>query len=163
MPDGSDVTTEATPQLDVAKRPKTKTSFDAAKYVVTIHEPGADPVHYDLSALSADTSRQLIGKGTAAYLTQAPDGHAEAYKRLKAGEYSNRKPAAPKVMDPWRQAIAHAAVEDTKKSDTPMSIEDAKAKAAALPIDEVKKRKTHAGVLKHYHKITGTAPVATLL
>ena len=76
-----------------------------------------------------------------------------AFDRLVAGEVPARKAKAVKV-DTWRLAIAQALVEVMKKAGRPISIDDAKARAASMSASAVAMRKTDVNVVREYNKIT---------
>jgi hypothetical protein len=109
---------------------------------------------FDLTKLPPNVVDHLSYIGFSVVVGRSKDRSA-TYASLVAGNITTRKPAGPKKLSNWRQAIANAFVEATKKTLVPMSIDDAKAKAADLTADQVRNLKTDAVVIKHYNKLTG--------
>jgi hypothetical protein len=77
------------------------------------------------------------------------------------GELPLRKPAV-KGLDDWRMAIAHAIVEQTKKTATPVLLDAAKVQAAAVTRAQLAAAKGDPTVVKHWRRLTG-APTASVL
>ena len=81
----------------------------------------------------------------------------DAYAKLKGG--ATQKAAAAHELDPWRLAVAHTIVEQSKKT---ISLDDAKAQAAEIDRTKLIELKKDPAVVKHWRKITG-APALSVL
>jgi hypothetical protein len=136
------------------KAQRVRATVDSAAGMFTISDSGG--VHtYSTAGLSDTVQAHLALLGLRRVVATAKDP-AAAYARLQAGQTpGQRGPGKPKEMNPWRLAYAHAKVEATKRTDAPLSLDDAKAAAAALPRDKLVEIKTHPLVVKHYAKLTG--------
>lgn len=164
LPD-SDIATgvddnEAETQQTVTKKANRKWTHDDAFSVATMKEGEVERVIV-LADLPETSKAYLVYFGLTVYLSRATttDEIAKAFKRLvdgeKMGVRGSGKTATPKV-DFWRQAIAHAFVESTKKAPAgQMTIEAAHEKAKGLDKDRVKKLKLDPVVVKHFNKLSG--------
>jgi hypothetical protein len=90
-------------------------------------------------------------------LSESPDA---AFARLVAGDLPRQRTGekSPKKPDTWRQAYAHALVEGTKKSDAPLTFDEATERARALDRSSLASAKLHPRVLHHYHRLNGGVP-----
>lgn len=135
---------------------KTRRTFSRDGGVVTMHEGGVATV-FVTSSLPTSSTEYLVYLGLTAFLSRSDDVTAQ-FKRLVDGEEMGKKgkPASAKAVDLWRQAIALAYVETTKKAPAgQMTLEVATAKAIGLDKDKVKRLKLDPAVVKHYNKIAG--------
>ena len=157
LPD-SDLTAseaEADKQQSVTKKANRKWTH-ADDYSSATMRDGAKSEYFQLDTLPETSRAYLIYMGLTVVLSRT-DKATEAFQRLVDGN-TWRKPgrvAAPK-RDFWREAIAHAFVEATKKAPAgQMTIEAAHEKAKELHKDHVKQLKLDPVVVKHFNKLSG--------
>ena len=157
LPDSdlSDGEVEADTQQSVTKKANRKWTHADDFASATMHD-GAKSEYFQLDTLPEASRAYLIYMGLTVLLSRT-DKTTEAFQRLVDGN-TGRKPgrvAAPK-RDFWREAIAHAFVETTKKApDGQMTIEVAHEKAKELHKDRVKQLKLDPIVVKHFNKLSG--------
>jgi hypothetical protein len=111
---------------------------------------------YSTAGLSDTVLRYLALVGLQRAVSTAKDP-AATYAKLQAGELPGRggRPAKPKEPNPWKLAYAHAKVESTRRTDAPLTLDQAKAAAEALDREALRTMKTNPLVVKHYAKLTG--------
>lgn len=138
-----------------------KWHMDAATRILTMTEPNGSKSTYPLANLPAASLDHATSIGLILLLGRA-DNPDVAFEKLERGEFRvAAEPKAPKVNE-WRLAIAHALVDATKKSDAPLTLDQAKERAAVLNVQQVGAQKTDLTVIKHYHKIRGTQPAGVM-
>jgi hypothetical protein len=161
--DGTDAATEVTAAyepVEAQAKPRNRWSFDHTTGTATVVYPSGNGDFFDFGALPEAATRHILAVGFKIVVGGADDMH-EAYGRLLAGQITTRKPAAPgPKLNDWRLAIANAMVDATKKLPEPLSLDDAKNRAAALSKDQVRAAKTDTAIVKAYNKLTGAAPVS---
>lgn len=141
------------------KTPRRQWSHNADFSVITMTESG-NPVNFYPSELPAVAISYLTFIGLSTYLSRTDDV-VRPMKRLQAGERLGErgKPGsdrAPKPVDMWRQAIALALVDATKKAPAgQMTHEVATSRAVAMDKDKVKAMKLDGAVVKHFNKLSG--------
>lgn len=146
------------PTAPVVKIPRRRWSFsdDYMTATVVSKPKGTGSVSFDLSLLSPVAFAHIAALGVSIVCGRADDMAAE-FARMVSGEASKpRAKAAPKVVNFWRQAIAAAYVEGTKKAAAgQMTLETATAKANGLEKSVVSRLKTDPAVIKQWNKLTG--------
>lgn len=149
--------TEATGTAETApaKAPRRQARFDLAAQTVTLLNDNGEPAQvFDAKRLPANAQAYALLAGMWTFIRSHEDLDA-AYDRLVQGDVPMpREPKGP-ALSPWRKAIANALVEATKKTDTPLTPEQADARAATLDRVQLAKAKTDPLVVKHYQKLTG--------
>ena len=144
--------TSDTPTFAV-KKPRETTTITGS--ILTITLPDGSVETYDAHAVHNDSAHALKMVGLRDAMRTSTD-RPKTYAALQAGTFGVRAPAGPKDLDPWRMAIAHAVVEETKKSDVPLTLDQAKEKAAAVTRDQLVVAKRSPLVVKHYAKLNPT-------
>jgi len=76
--------------------------------------------------------------------------------RLRISIYERRSKRLLRYSD-WRLASAHAKVEQTRRADVPIGLDDAKVAAKALTRVQLSDIKKHPLVVKQFAKMTGVA------
>lgn len=158
-----DTSSEPSP-VAAAAAARRRSVIDAAQHTVTVSEPdGTEIGTFSTAGLAQAAKDHFALAGMWGYLRGQPDV-AAAHKKLVEGHVPAPRQASaePKLSD-WRQAIALALVEATKKAPEPLTLDQAKAKAAAVSRDNLTKAKTDPVVVKHYNKITGKSADAGVL
>jgi hypothetical protein len=133
-------------------------AIDGGTGTVSVYLAGLDApmAVYTLAGMPRPAADHLAALGLWACLSRSENMDA-TYARLKAGDVP--KPRTKELKLPaWRMAIALALVDATKKAPEPLTLDAAKAKAAELPRETVAAYKLDPAVIKHYHKLQGTAP-----
>jgi hypothetical protein len=150
--------TENTEVTTAAPKERRKWRFAADTRILTMLEPNGSSSAFPFSSLPAASLDYATQLGLVHILSRA-DNAELAFGKLEAGDFP--QPGEPKApaLPGWRQAIAAALVDATKKHDLPLSQDAAQAKAAALDTVAVNGMKTDPAVIKFYHKLRGTAPV----
>lgn len=139
-----------------AKAKRRSYVIDLSTQSVTVFSADGENVGlYNLSDLPADVVTGLSLKGLSNEL-RGGKTEAEAFASLKSGNVPVRAPKAEAGLDAWRMACAHAAVEATKKSDAPLTLEAAKEKAAAFDRAKLSAAKKDPLVVKHYARLSGS-------
>jgi hypothetical protein len=87
-------------------------------------------------------------------------GGRNTYEKLKAG--ATQRPSASNELDPWRLAIAHSIVEQTKKTATPVMLDAAKVQAEAVTRENLVEAKKRPLVVKHWRKLTNLPEAGVL-
>jgi hypothetical protein len=142
-----------------ARAPRRVAKLDHATLTITTpDENGASTYH--VGALPEAARQWAMMQGVWTFMRMADDPDA-AFARLQSGNIprprSGEKP--PKKPNAWRLAYAHALVEETKKSENPLTIDAATETARKLSLPALKSAKVHPLVIKHFHRLNGsTAP-----
>ena len=152
-------TTEAT-KAEAARKARRTGRLNHATTSVTVTEgKGGAPREYDFSAMSSTVMHHLALVGAWNLFRMADDMDA-LHAELTAG----RLPEASAAPSVWRQAIAAAFVEATKKAASPLTREQADARVTNLTPTEFRQAKNDPAVIKHYMKLTGgKSPLMSLL
>ena len=144
----------------VAKQPRRRWSYADDYMTVNLGEPTGDTVTslvFDMGTLPEKAYAHLAAFAVTILCGRVDDPAAE-FARLVTGVAAERKPKSepkPKV-DFWRQAIALAFVDSTKKAPAgQMTIETATEKAKAIGKERLRELKLDPVVVKHFNKLTG--------
>ena len=108
---------------------------------------------FDAKVLPGNSLMYCSLIGLTLRLRSSKDADA-AYAALLTGNTPHRE-KGPKVLPLWREAAALTLVESTRKSDAPVSLEEARTKALALPKDKLAMAKLDPAVVRQYRKLTG--------
>ncbi len=139
-----------------AKADRIKVSYDVGAGAVTVQEGDSVRTH-SLDGIPEPVRTHLALMGLHVVTHRSIDA-AETVRRMQAGQIPGRASAQPKAeLSDWRLAYAHAKVEQTKKSDAPLNLDDAKAVAKALTREQLSAIKKNPLVVKHFAKLTGVA------
>jgi len=139
-----------------ARADRIKVSYDVGAGAVTVQDGDSVRTH-SLDGIPEPVRTHLALMGLHVATHRSIDA-AETVRRMQAGQIPGRASAQPKVeLSDWRLAYAHAKVEQTKKLDSPLSLDDAKAVAKALTREQLGDIKKHPLVVKHYNKLTGAS------
>lgn len=160
----SETSAEPSPVAAASATARRRSVIDTATHTITVSEPdGTEIGTFSAAGLSQAAKDHFALAGMWGYLRGQPDV-AAAHKRLVEGHVPAPRQASaePKLSD-WRQAIAMALVEATKKAPEPLTLDQAKAKAAAISRDNLIKAKTDPVVVKYFNKITGKQADAGVL
>ena len=159
--DENEFSTAPPPMPPGSRAPRRAAKLDhQAMTITTPDENGASIYHVD--ALPEPVKRYLMMTGAWTFMRMANDPDA-AFARLQSGSLpKQRGEKAPKKPNAWRLAIAHAMVEDTKKSDDPLTLDRALERARAVDRSALVKAKVHPLVIKHFHRLNNNAGVPSL-
>lgn len=116
---------------------------------------------YRLDDLSSDVVRHLALVGLRHTLVAG----RVTFEELLSGTVSHRRTAATKAPPPWREAIAAAIVEKTKKSAAPVDLETARSHVAAMTREQRDQMRGDPIVAKHFQRLAsgGVSPLDALL
>lgn len=145
-------------EVVTASPTRRKWRFAADTRILTMLEPNGSSSTFPLSSLPPASLDYVTQIGLKSLLINA-DNADTAFAELEAGKFPQPGETKAPALPGWRQAIAAALVDATKKSETPLALADAQAKAAALEVAAVNGMKTDPAVIKFYHKLRGTTPV----
>lgn len=153
-------TENTTTEVTATAAPRRKWRFASDTRILTMLEPNGSSSTFPLSSLPPASLYYVTQIGLKSLLINA-DNADTAFAELEAGKFPQPSTATakPKPVNEWRQAIAAALVDATKKSETPLALADAQAKAATLDVAAVNGMKTDPAVIKFYHRLRGTTPV----
>ena len=138
------------------KADRRKSTLDLVAKTLTITEAdGVTSTTYEVASLPANVQTWLM-------LNKLGDviRAGGSYEGLAKGELPTRTVGKPEAINPWRQALANALVDLTKKTPAPMSAADALAKSLSLTTAEVHGYKTDVSVVRHYNNIMGKVSVS---
>ncbi len=139
-----------------AKADRIKVSYDVAAGSVTVQEGDGVRTH-SLDGIPEPVRTHLALMGLHVATHRSSDA-AETVRRMQAGQIPGRASAQPKAeLSDWRLAYAHAKVEQTRRADAPIGLDDAKAAAKALTREQLGEIKKNPLVVKHFAKMTGVA------
>ncbi len=129
-----------------------------------IRPDGGIAAVFNMSLLPFAATDYLSQMGLVAVLSRSETPN-ETFKGLCDGSFPRNRGAVEKKtkVSDWRLAIASALVEATKKLPEPLSLEQATAKALALPRGKLADAKKDQLVLKHYNKLHPEDNVGDLL
>ena len=133
-----------------AKRSKRAAVYDMAAMTVTLHGEG-EPLVLNALALGNDAARWAQLHGIAQHCMRSEDAQV-AFGELVAGNVPEPRRTASKELDSWRMAYAHALVQETKKSPSPLTLDDAKELAGRLAREGLTKIKQNPVVVQMHHK-----------
>lgn len=147
------------------KKSRRRFGFGDDYMSVIVREPSQDGQSvgvstFDLSGVSVSNEvayKHLAAFGASVLLGRSDDMQAE-FLRIVSGKAAERKVsvAKPKVPNFWRQAIALAYVDATKKAaNGQMTLEAATEKANGLERSVLMRLKGDPAVIKHHNKLTG--------
>lgn len=114
-----------------------------------------DGTVYRALGLDARVKIGLMLEGLRLRCLQHKDGPMEGYRQLQRGILTQRVPAKPVELDPWRRAIAQAIVSTSKRVGKPISLDDAEAATRGLNRAGLIKAKLDPEVIKFHRKLTG--------
>ncbi|GAN79818.1 hypothetical protein [Acidocella aminolytica] len=129
---------------------------DGGAGTVRVTIPGGDVLSFSTAGLPKASMDYLATLGLWSYLSRAGD-MADAMAKLGAGEVPAPKKTELKLTQ-WRQAVAGAMVEACRKAGKPITHDEARTRAAEMDRGAVESHKRDPLVIKHWHKINGTAP-----
>jgi len=89
-------------------------------------------------------------------------GKPDVFGKLKGGAIKEKKTPAIHELDPWRLAIAHSIVEQTKRTSSPVLLDAAKIQAAAVTRAKLVELKKHPAVVKQWRKLQGLTDASVL-
>lgn len=153
---------ETTPSSPVEKKHKRRWLFSDDYLVLTLVEPaegGAEPekAFFSLGQVTGLPQLHLAAFGASILLGRADDPVKE-FERITSGEAAKRKEpkGKPVPVSFWRQAIALAYIDATKKAPSgQMTLEAATAKANGLDRTVMMRLKGDPAVIKHHNKLSG--------
>lgn len=140
--------------------PRRKWRYDPEARTVTMTEPSGSQSTYPLATLPQASQDHIMQLGLVLFLGRAssPD---ETYDALTTGGgWTYRGEAKPRVVSHWKQAVANALADFSKKAGTPLSADDASAKVNAMDRKDFNKLKSDASVVKHWRKLSGVEAVS---
>lgn len=138
------------PQAIAPKRaPMERIAYDDEAGTCTI-----DGTTYAVSGLSPYIAEQLKLRGMALLLHRSSKP-ADTYAAFHAGRLTAREPKPTKGPSHWRKAVALALVEHTKKSDAPLTLDAAQARADGLSRADLAASRRDPLVVKHHAKLSG--------
>lgn len=156
--------TEALPVVTKQRADRRTAKLDTATMTITTFEAdGTETGQFAITDMPRATIDYCVLAGAWA-LMRGSDDPAAGYARLKAADLPKPRGGERAVkLDPWRVAIAHALVEHTKKSETPLSLDAATAKAGGFNRAQLLAAKKDPVVVKHFHRLAGTSASASVL
>ena len=141
-------------------------SFGADFMSAVVAEPHGEVVSvatFDMTTLPPLAYAHVAAFGVSVLCGRADDPAREFARRV-SGAAAAAKPKAPPKVNYWRQAIALALVDATKKSESPLTLDAATISATGMTVAHVKEAKNDPKVVTHYRKLAGiTSSVAGLL
>jgi hypothetical protein len=156
-----DETNHEAPPQDVpasGRAPRRVARLDLAARTITVPDENGDST-YDVGALPVVARDWCVMQGAWNFMRVSKNPDA-TFARLVAGDLPRQRTGekAPKKPDTWRLAYAHALVEGTKKTDAPLTFDEATERARALDRSSLASAKLHPRVLHHYHRLNGGVP-----
>ena len=159
--DENEFSTAPPPMPPGSRAPRRAAKLDhQAMTITTPDENGASIYHVD--ALPEPVKRYLMMTGAWTFMRMANDPDA-AFARLQSGSLpKQRGEKAPKKPNAWRLAYAHALVDETKKSENPLTLDAATEMARKLSRPALASAKAHSLVVKHFNRLNPSAGVPSL-
>jgi len=158
-----DTNTDTAPPMPPGSRaPRRNAKLDHATLTITTpDENGASTYHVD--ALPEPVKRWATMQGVWTFMRMSDDPDA-AFARLQSGNLPKQRTGEKKPPKPntWRLAMAHAMVEKTRKSDSPMTLDAALDRVRATSRADLVKAKLAPLVIKHFHRLNGSDPDQSL-
>lgn len=142
-------------EVEVVKSTRRKWAHNAQNNLVVMTDENGS-TQFDLSVISPANAAYLMAFGFTIYAGRCDDPN-DAFERLVSPEVVGaKKPGRQPKVDHWRQAIALAYMDATKKAPNgQMGLEAATAKAASLDKPTLARLKLDVAVVRHYNKLTG--------
>lgn len=138
--------------------------LDVASMTVTPIADGVIGSSYEIGKLPENVYAHCALIGAWFLMRQlGKDDPGAGYAKLLAGELPERREAAGRKVSPWKQSIANALAEATKKSDAPLTPEAALEKVGTFDRARLAQARREPLVVKHYQRLTGATANGGLL
>lgn len=146
------------------RAPRRTAKRDANAMTISAFNADGSPAGtFDARELPSPVFSAMALEGAWAFM-RAAENPEIGWQNLKVGKLPKQRNGekAPKKVSLWRQAVAHALVEKTRKTDSPYTLETALDRTRMMTREDLIPNKSHPLVVKHFHRLSGTSTPDTL-